>query len=462
MVFENLKDDSEAITCLRLLCKPFSTVGLKYLVPEIGLAFKSSSFARLRQISEHPVVSQHVQGLFYEADTLYRCNDMVQWEDHVKQLWFALKRESPGPLASERRADKKSRVAPKYDKTNKQIKEMYEVYKSYLKDQEELRHRDYKAEAIKKAMARMPNLKYIDMSMEYAVSEKRVDRHIKETYPGAHVRILGDNEQKESCGVPQLRSLLLGAGGKLNLERLRCGNVHWHFFQEAPPVFERMSLALQNLTLLQMHVTTRISRYEEIVNDDQAYHVHVQIPECSDFLRSSGRMHEFFKAAPRLKELHVRFDCQDPHPPATLGDIAGKFTWECLTRLEICILRTTGEEMMSFLRRHKSTLRVLYLDSVSLTTGTWPTLLDDMKKELVLDEVELAGILTSEGPYESYNLGLPCYINGYSSNKSCEVEAYLTLEACTINPLTARPDDMETEDEDEYESDEFLDAGGYY
>ena len=55
---------------LRLACKAFAAIGTQYLLHQVHLIFKSSSFDRLREISEHPIISQHVDYLYYEADTV--------------------------------------------------------------------------------------------------------------------------------------------------------------------------------------------------------------------------------------------------------------------------------------------------------------------------------------------------------------------------------------------------------
>ena len=66
----SLRYHQRDIPHLRLVCKRFADIGCYYLLSEAQLFFKSSQFERLRKISEHPIMSNTIDTLFYEADTL--------------------------------------------------------------------------------------------------------------------------------------------------------------------------------------------------------------------------------------------------------------------------------------------------------------------------------------------------------------------------------------------------------
>lgn len=68
---------------LRLVCKVFAAIGLHHLKQEIHLIFKSSSFQRLREFVEHPVISKRVTSLFYEADALESYRTMGEWRRNI-------------------------------------------------------------------------------------------------------------------------------------------------------------------------------------------------------------------------------------------------------------------------------------------------------------------------------------------------------------------------------------------
>lgn len=252
----------------------------------------------------------------------------------------------------------------------------------------------------------MPNLKNIEMSMErclYGGSSEKVDRAFGKAYQS----VCGDNWQKESCGVPQMRSLLLGAShAGLRLQGLRCGLVHWEIFKQSGEVFEKMKSAVQHLTMLNLHITTRISddgSWDSLDGDDH----HSQIPACAEYLKDSGRLQEFVVAAPDLRILDIRFDMENPYPPAGLRQIVGDFTWHSLHHVAFYILQTTEDELMHFYGRHAGTLSEIVLYTVQLTKGSWPGLLQRMRRTLCLKKAKICGKVTSSNPNENFDFGSP-------------------------------------------------------
>lgn len=163
LIFAPFKGRPQVIALLRLVCKSFADVGLHYLVPEVDLLFKSSSFEHLRQISEHPVISKHVEQLFYEADTLTSYDTMREWKNHIiVPGWFqSLPDDWAGPpsrSAGERehraynRDMERRRAGPRHTQSEKQLKIAYEKYQKYLSDQNRMRVCNYNVDAIREAM----------------------------------------------------------------------------------------------------------------------------------------------------------------------------------------------------------------------------------------------------------------------------------------------------------------------
>ncbi|CAD6579538.1 MAG: hypothetical protein ASARMPREDX12_009286 [Alectoria sarmentosa] len=438
MIFARFKGRGRAIALLRLVCKTFAAVGLHYLVPEVHLIFKSSSFQHLREVSEHPVISQHVETLFYEADTLSNHWTMKQWKKRIiVPGWFQSIADDkvilPPPTASTReqraytRDMKRRRAGPRYTQSEKQLKIAYEKYQSYLSDQNSMRVCDYNAEAIREALIRMPNLKNIDMSMECCLYESRSTKADR-AFGDGYQTVFGDNGQKESCGVPQMRSLLLDAShAGLKLQSLRCGNIHWEIFKQSGKIFEEMKKAIQYLTMFNLQVTTRISDDGSADSLDSDDH-HSQIPACAEYLKESGRLRKFVIAAPDLKVLDISFDMENPYPPAGLKQIVGDFTWHSLQHLAFNVLQTTEDELVELFSRHASTLNGIVLDTIKLTKGPWPRLLQRMRKTLCLEEAMIHGRVTSTDPKEDFDFGFrPEHNDGVPSVLSSAVERYLIL-----------------------------------
>lgn len=438
MIFTHFKGKCQVIALLRLVCKTFAAVGLHYLVPEVHLIFKSSSFEHLRQISEHPVISKHVETLFYEADTLTSYDTMKEWKNNIiVPAWFQSLPDNwagpPSPSAGERehraytRDMERRRAGPRHTQPEKQLKMAYEKYQKYLSDQNRMQICDYNADAIREAMVRMPNLKTIEMSIEcclYGGSSEKVGRAFAKAYQSVY----GDNGWKESCGVPTMRSLLLGAShAGLRLQGLRCGYVHWEIFKQSGEVFEEMENAVQHLTMLNLHITTRISDDAQRHSSDEDYY-HSQIPACAKYLKESGRLQEFVVAAPDLRILDIRFDMENPYPPAGLKQIVGDFTWHSLQHVAFTVLQTTENELMQFYSRHASTLSEIYLDNIRLTMGSWPRLLQRMRKALCLKKATICGDVASSDPEGIFYFGLSPEMHDSEENVLRNVvERYLML-----------------------------------
>lgn len=82
MVFANLEPRN--VTQMRLTCGLFADIGSHHLLSESHLIFKPSSFERMRKISRHPIVSQTIRSLFYEAAVIQRCRDINAWKQRVE------------------------------------------------------------------------------------------------------------------------------------------------------------------------------------------------------------------------------------------------------------------------------------------------------------------------------------------------------------------------------------------
>lgn len=474
MIFARFKGKCQFIALLRLVCKTFAAVGLHYLVPEVDLIFKPRSFEHLRQISEHPVISKNVETLFYEADTLTSYDTMKEWKNHIiVPGWFQSLPDGfagpPSPSAGEREhrayaRDMEMRSAgPRHIQSEKQLKIAYGKYQKYLSDQNRMRVCDYNADAIREAMVRMPNLKTIELSMEGCLYEGysgKLGRAFEKAYRSA----CGDNGQKESCGVPQMRSLLLGASrAGLRLQGLRCGYVHWEIFKQSGKVFEEMKNAVQHLTMLNLHITTRVSddgSGDSLDGDDY----HSQIPACAEYLKESGRLREFVAAAPDLRILDIRFDMENPYPPASLKQIVGDFTWNSLHHVAFHVLQTTEDELMHFYSRHAGTLSEIRLDIIQLKKGSWPGLLQRMRRTLCLKKAKIYGKVTSSDPADIFDFGSPPELNDDDVDNvlGSVVERYLMLggESASLD-LNAILDD-EDSGSSLWDSDDFSDDEDMY
>ena len=427
---------------LRLACKAFSTVGLHYLTSTIHLIFKPSSFEHLRLISEHPILSQHVHTLFYEADSLEDFDSMKEWKKNIiAPEWFNTLRSKPMPTPppdastrekrAYRRHIEKLRAAPRYIYSAGQLKNAYEEYRHYVWLQDYIRQYDYNSEVIREAMAKLPKLKRIELSLFDGLNDG-CSRKLEKAFVKGLTVAYGD-QGYGPCGVEQLRSLLVGASDAgLEIETLRCGSVQWMFFMERDVVFNKLKHAVRCLRTLEFHITTR---YDDRQFEGLPYE---EINICAESLEDSGRLRDFLTSAPHLENLNVQFDTGTPLlPAARLSDLVGDFSWPSLRLAAFNKISTTEEGLMDFYKRHANTLREIRIESIHLDHGSWTDIFVLIRETLALEKATVCGYFTSEEPPESLYLGPPpgCKSAGGLPGLGAVIEACLIK--CT-GPVTVQ------------------------
>ncbi|MCJ1381529.1 hypothetical protein MMC17_004640 [Xylographa soralifera] len=73
----------EDVLIFRLLATLYAAVGAQYMLSTVSIAFLPESFARLKAISEHPVISQHVETLVYDLCRLPEITDFQDYKHKV-------------------------------------------------------------------------------------------------------------------------------------------------------------------------------------------------------------------------------------------------------------------------------------------------------------------------------------------------------------------------------------------
>ena len=475
MVFEELTYGYgyKNIASLRLVCNRFADIGNKYLLSEVNLFYKSSQFEQLRRISEHPVISQKVESLFCDADTLTPYVSMQDWKAH-NCVPVMLERQLPEeihPLTAmsserERRAYRRNRRKEMQDSNSTNadtlVTRAYSAYATYLADQDMMRAHDWNVEMLKDVMSKMKNLKSIEMSTESCLNNGHITGMEKAFKDGLSLPY-GDRENAEGCGVGQLRSLLLAAySAGLKLNTLCFGNVDWRFFKKTDKhnveVLQKLQDAVRSLRTLRLYISTASNRFYRI----ERY-------ECGDYLHETSHLKNFITATPDLERLDINFECGNGFdtPPATLCDSVGDFKWHALRVAAFAYISADEDCLANFFARHASTLRKIRLERILLDTGSWPYLLQRMRKSLMIEQAALAGVLRSNDPEERYDFDLPAGQNeGRRAKFEVVVEQYLLRGGngplLKLNRLAEKYKDRYVDPEEELcdwidrESDEYI------
>lgn len=424
--------ETSQVASLRLACKAFSTIGLQYLAAKVHLIFKPSSFEHLRQISEYPDLSKHVHTLFYEADSLEDVYSMKEWKKKIiAPDWSNAVHSEPMPAPppdastrekrAHRRHMEKLRAAPRYIYSARQLRKAYEEYEHFVWLQEYIRQYDYNTVMIREAMAKLPKLKTIELSLFHRLLGGPSNK-LEQAFAKGLTVAYGDHGYGP-CGVVQLLSLLVCASNAgLAIETLRCGSVHWMFFMQRDVVFNKLKHAVRHLRTLEFHITTRY-------NDPQFEGLpYEEVNICAESLEESGRLRDFLTSAPHLENLNVQFDTGTSLlPAARLSDLIGDFSWPSLRLAAFNKISTTEEELMTFYIRHANTLREIRIESIHLDHGSWIDIFVLIRETLALEKATVCGYLTVEDPSQSGYYGPPpeCRSSGDLTTLGTVIEACL-------------------------------------
>ena len=432
LTYDTFSNETENIASLRLVCRRFADIGNKYLLSEVNLFYKSSQFEQLRRISEHPVISQTVEFLFCDADTLTPYVSMQDWKAHScvpimpeRQLLEDIQFPTAMSSERERRAYRRDRRKAMQESNTVDpdtlASRAYNSYTIYLADQDMMRAHDWNMELLKDVMSKMKNLKSIEMSTESCLNNGHITGMEKAFQDGLSLPY-GDRENAEGCGVGQLRSLLLAAhSAGLKLDTLCFGNVDWRFFKKTDKhnvdVLQNLQNAVRSLRTLRLYISTARNRFYRI-----------ELYECGDYLHETSHLKDFITATPDLERLDINFEyCNGfETPPASLCDSVGDFKWHALRIAAFSYISANEDCLADFFTRHASTLRKIRLERILLETGSWPYLLQRMRKSLTLKQAALSGVMRSNDPEERYNFDLPAGQNeGRRAKFEVVVEQYL-------------------------------------
>ena len=158
MIFKNLPRHRRGpVPELRLLCKCFADIGLHYLLTSYHLIFKKSSFERLLEISQHPVLSKCVKSIFYEADVLCEYDTMEEWKANIDDHYCP---------------DLNKLSSPSEEFSEKQFREAYRCYRECISDQRKMISLAYNAPLFNDAIQKLPNLVSLEMSLDYCLTSR--------------------------------------------------------------------------------------------------------------------------------------------------------------------------------------------------------------------------------------------------------------------------------------------------
>ena len=368
---------------LRFTCTKFARIGIEFLsLSEVHLIYTRDSFTRLRQISLHPFFSQRIKSIYYEGDRLCCLSSLDSWQSyitHVEDTLIASKPKDSANQVSQSKTVSEWRAERKLRYTEQHLKDGWENYQACVSEQKNIQDSQLDVQDIAYAIPRFPRLEKIRLSVGQKNSGP--SDYVKQSFaktliiPKEQFAIFRD----EHAGARQYVSLMMGVitsdematlqlgsstkelrvvsgltERSANLRVLHLDAVSWHILETT------------NQFVCSLHRAIRHLRVLKIVIKLEPKTSYMEARECRENLEN-GSLYSLLTSAPDLESLHIGFNTlYSDQQPARLADIVGRHRWGNLREVTLGQIQTTEGELISFLKRHKTTLKVILIQNMRL------------------------------------------------------------------------------------------------
>jgi hypothetical protein len=328
-VFEFLLGDRDqaSITSLRLVCRGFGIIGLEYILPRMSIFLTEASYDRLKQVSEHPILSKHVRSLFL-------CRDPIQKYDVYKEFEI----------------DERDLSCYLLNREKKKL--IYQRYQQYVAEQEFLLEPGHIEKLVAEAVSNLSGLQ------ECEVGSRVRGGHDVDNYKAFHAYIVEGSDFKRSVAsllttskdlknvrTRLTKGVLLGLQPHNKLKRLDVDYPNWSVMGD----LSKLTKNLKNLKQLQIG---ECGCAEDRQN-------HVLQP------RGKPRFHKFVTSLPNLQNLRVGL-CITGLDDTMIGS---SFTWSSLRVLILDNASLEQDLFINLLERHGKTLKDLSYSGDILIDG---------------------------------------------------------------------------------------------
>lgn len=373
------------IAKLRLVSKKSSEVATPCFLSCVHLIFTTESFKKLYDISQHPVISQHITSIFYEADLLEE-QDRTEWEEWVYDSDHLNRIDEDRQEVVGFEDSKESKHA---SYTQKQLDRAWHRYQVELEDQKVIRQRGCGTEMLRASIACLPKLKTFRMSMAEGLCDR--SHYLVQALGAGLPDASGKHLELYPRVLPQLRAVLLNmqhAG--IKLETFACGEVSWRIFQAPEKDWTAFAATLSRVRNFKIRMSTTGAEFRE----------------CRKFMKSGRCADLLSQACNHLRKLEITLaSWMEPRFGFKLIDLVAEHVWLRLSKVALTGIETTEDILVQFLERHRATLRKLRLRGIRLTTREWPHVLPRMRSSVQLDYCLLEGELSSKVPERTFQLG---------------------------------------------------------
>ena len=270
----------------------------------------------------------------------------------------------------------------------------WDIYQRYLSEQRALENNNFATDELTKAIGQFPKVKTVFMDCEFMFGEGKRNPK-RDAYEDAFASALRCAGQ-DCPGVGQMHGSMQAIhNATVELDSLQIGGVSWKFMGQEDHIIEMMKEVLAPLKHFELGITTGY--------DEEADEIGSEILICRTAFRD-GRLGNFIAAATKLETLLVDFEWYEPCCPINFEHLVLFTHWPALRTLDLKCIEISRTRWLDFLRQHSATLRRLHLAHISLSTGLWVEVLEDMQEALQLEEMWFRWELRAMYPLQEWNL----------------------------------------------------------
>lgn len=370
----------------RRCCKAWAEVGSCHAFRSITFYLQKEDLDFLQAISQNESAARNVRWLTYVGATLDPVKKTFEEYCHYYSTYI---RNMDKLLAMAR--DNKPPPPPPIKTT--QLRVLYHRYEELLAQQEATLHNDTDIRVIQEAIARFPALQQITMSTDQQFYGGKT---LLSPYDDIQVR---PTDCLKPIGCRHLDSMFAAvAETSVQLKRLQAGRFSWRFFDKDPTALSKALARCVGLTDLELIIATDTNRRPgtQGSSDDRG----LEVLECRRVMQT-GQLRDFIMSLQNLKVLTVHFTWESERNgyPASLDDILmPKVRWRHLESLSLSTISCERQDLVSVLKKHKTTLKMLRLVHICLVSTSWLVLLPQIRKTLrFLEEASIFGELSGLG-----------------------------------------------------------------
>ena len=385
------------VLSFRLSSRIHAAVGAQHMLPAVVIALMPESLARLKDISEHQVISQHVNTLVYQLGRLpeildykdYKRKARISNDERIDTPW------PPPPAESDKRARKAydrelAKAATFLDLApSKTLQKGWDDYLQLHNEVAELENTDIEFAILESAIAKFPRLAAIRVQCRFKYDETGLPS-IHGRYYDCFVLPVDPTMGDELCGVRPLHNLLLCASAAgIRLQYLWAGPISWKFFAHDRNGLAQTVGSRGDLRELRMEVG--IFDY-----DDPLHELRETFRDCVRSF-SDGCVRDFLAASKQLEFMEILFEkldlAENPLYPINTDNVFGYHTWDRLRRLSLRGIATEEQYLLDFFKRHAKTLKHLALEDFCLRGPrcSWISVFERTPTILHLDSASIRG-----------------------------------------------------------------------